>query len=156
MLAQRLVRRLCDNCCVDYQPSRQEASWIRHTLGSEVPEQYVLKQASGCHRCNNTGYRGRIGVFELLVLNDDMADALRRSNSSDFVRAARASKGYRPLVVSAMMEAFSGVTSLDEVYRVAEQLDESGEWSVHDESPDEREKADALASDDMHLMDWKE
>lgn len=156
VLAQRLVRRLCDNCCVDYQPSRQEASWIRHTLGSEVPEQYVLKQASGCHRCNNTGYRGRIGVFELLVLNDDMADALRRSNSSDFVRAARASKGYRPLVVSAMMEAFSGVTSLDEVYRVAEQLDESGEWSVHDESPDEREKADALASDDMHLMDWKE
>ncbi|HBN13402.1 MAG TPA: MSHA biogenesis protein MshE, partial [Pseudohongiella sp.] len=127
VMAQRLVRRLCDNCYIDYTPNSREQAWIRHTMGEQAPVSMSLKQASGCHRCNNTGYRGRVGVFELLVLNDDMADALRRSNSSDFVKAARRSKGYRPLVVSAMMEALTGVTSLEEVYRVAEQIDESGD-----------------------------
>lgn len=130
VLAQRLVRRLCDNCYVDHIPAAREVQWIRHVMESELPEPLQLKQASGCHRCNNTGYRGRIGVFELLVLNDEMADALRRSDSADFVKAARRSKGYRPLVVSAMMEALKGVTSLEEVYRVAEQVDESGDWIV--------------------------
>lgn len=128
VLAQRLVRRLCDNCCVDYTPDARETSWIKHVMAGEAPQQISLKQASGCHRCNNTGYRGRIGVFELLVLNDEMADALRRSDSSMFVKVARKSRGYKPLVISAMQEAFAGLTSLEEVYRVAEQIDESGEW----------------------------
>jgi MSHA biogenesis protein MshE len=136
ILAQRLVRRLCDNCCVDHHPDRRELSWIRHTMGARMPTALNLKAASGCHRCNNTGYRGRIGVFELLILNDDMADALRRSNSADFVNAARQSKGYRPLVTCAMEEAFKGVTTLEEVYRVAEQIDESGDFSYRDAPAD--------------------
>ncbi|TFH75810.1 GspE/PulE family protein [Gammaproteobacteria bacterium LSUCC0112] len=142
ILAQRLVRRLCDNCCIDHQPDRRELGWIRHAMGTRMPVHFQLKAASGCHRCNNTGYRGRIGVFELLVLNDDMADALRRSSSSDFVHAARQSKGYRPLVVGALEEAFKGVTTLDEVYRVAEQIDESGMFGM------EGEFAEIAGSDD--------
>jgi MSHA biogenesis protein MshE len=130
VLAQRLVRRLCDNCFLEHQPEPREMAWIKHVMGKAMPAVVTLKQASGCHRCNNTGYRGRLGVFELLVLNDQMADALRRSSSSDFVNAARRSKDYQPLVLSAMTEALSGVTSLDEVYRVAEQVDESGDWIV--------------------------
>lgn len=128
VLAQRLVRRLCDNCCTEHQIDRRETAWIRHVMGDMAPEHFTLHQASGCHRCNNTGYRGRIGVFELLVLNDEMADALRRANSSDFVRAARNSPDYIPLVVTALHEAFKGVTSLEEVYKVAEQLDDIEEW----------------------------
>jgi MSHA biogenesis protein MshE len=102
-------------------------------MGARMPGEIQLKAASGCHRCNNTGYLGRIGVFELLVLNDDMADALRRSSTADFVKAARQSRGYRPLVISALEEAFKGVTTLDEVYRVAEQIDESGEFSLRED-----------------------
>jgi MSHA biogenesis protein MshE len=132
VLAQRLVRRLCDNCCIDHIPDEREKAWISHMISRPVPADLILKQASGCHRCNNTGYRGRIGVFELLVLNDEMADALRRSSSSDFVKAARKSKDYSPLVVGAMSDAFTGITSLEEVYRVAEQIDETGHW-VKDE-----------------------
>lgn len=133
VLAQRLVRRLCDNCHEDHHLDQRETAWIRHVLGKGAPASFSMKQASGCHRCNNTGYRGRIGVFELLVLNDEMADALRRSSSADFVNAARRSSGYRPLVVSAMHEALAGVTSLEEVYRVAEQIDESGDWVFEEE-----------------------
>ncbi|OFE12898.1 MSHA biogenesis protein MshE [Pseudohongiella acticola] len=135
VLAQRLVRRLCDNCYVDYTPDNRERSWIAHVMGSGQTSDIALKAASGCHRCNNTGYRGRIGVFELLVLNDDMADALRRSDSSAFVKAARKSKGYRPLVVSALAEAMNGVTSLEEVYRVAEQIDEEGDFKLEESQP---------------------
>ncbi|MEX1199130.1 MAG: GspE/PulE family protein [Pseudohongiellaceae bacterium] len=157
VLAQRLVRRLCDNCFTDHEPSRQERAWMAHMLeqagspqsGRELAERIKLKTSTGCHRCNNTGYRGRIGVFELLIINDDMADALRREDSAAFVQAARRSKGYRPLVVSALAEASRGVTSLEEVFRVAEQIDESGDWIV-DEDEDADQAADAAV---QHAVD---
>jgi MSHA biogenesis protein MshE len=130
VVAQRLVRRLCDNCYTDYHPSPQESIWLAEQLGEAEAKAMKLKNPSGCHRCNNTGYRGRIGVFELLVLNDEMADALRRSNSADFVRAAKRSHGYVPLVMSALADAGKGITSLDEVLNVAEQVDEAGDFEV--------------------------
>ncbi|MES3007218.1 MAG: GspE/PulE family protein [Pseudomonadota bacterium] len=127
VVAQRLVRRLCDNCYTDYYPSPQETIWLTEQLGEAQAQAMKLKNPSGCHRCNNTGYRGRIGVFELLVINDEMADALRRANSADFVRAARRSSGYVPLVMSALADAGKGITSLDEVFKVVEQLEESSD-----------------------------
>lgn len=133
VVAQRLVRRLCDNCYIDYTPTAQEAGWLSGFIGEAKASTMKLKRPSGCHRCNNTGYRGRIGIFELLILNDEMSDALRRANSSDFVRAAKRSKGYVPLVMSALADAESGITSLDEVFRVAEQIDESGEFELKSE-----------------------
>jgi MSHA biogenesis protein MshE len=135
VLAQRLVRRLCDNCYVEHDPAPRDRAWISKMAKITLAPGQRLKQASGCHRCNNTGYRGRIGVFELLIINEEMADALRRSDSSGFVQAARASKGYRPLVVSALNEAIAGVTSLSEVFIVAEQIDEFGDWRYEIESP---------------------
>lgn len=130
VLAQRLMRRLCDTCCTEYTPDSRELTWIQHIIGDDLPRPLVLKQAAGCHRCNNTGYRGRIGVFELLVLDEHMSDALRRGDSSAFVSAARATRGYRPLVVSALTEALTGQTSLEEVYRVAAQLDDREDWNT--------------------------
>lgn len=128
VLAQRLVRRLCEYCCVEHDPSPRDRAWIEKVSSIALAPTQRLQQASGCHRCNNTGYRGRTGIFELLVINDEMADALRRTDSSAFVKAARASRGYQPLVKSAVLDAIAGVTSLDEVFIVAEQIDETGEW----------------------------
>lgn len=127
VVAQRLVRKLCDYCCVDDEPTATDMAWVASVLG-EDSEGIKLKRATGCHRCNNTGYRGRVGVFELLVMNDRLADALRRSDSADFVRLAKKTPGYRPLVVSALKDAAKGITSLEEVRRVAEQVDESPDY----------------------------
>lgn len=127
VVAQRLVRRLCDSCFVDHQLDAKDSAWVAATLGTE-PSNVVLKKAKGCHRCNNTGYRGRIGVFEMLILNSALADALRRADSSDFVNIARQTPGYVPLVVSALKFAQQGITSLEEVLRVAEQIDESEDF----------------------------
>lgn len=127
VVAQRLVRRLCDNCFEDYKPDDREQAWIKSILGGDG-EDILLKRAVGCHRCNNSGYRGRIGVFELLILSDALSDALRRSSSADFVRIAKETPGYQPLVVSALKFAAEGITSLEEVFRVAEQIDESSDF----------------------------
>jgi MSHA biogenesis protein MshE len=127
VVAQRLVRRLCDNCFEDHHPDVNDMAWIKEQLG-ERAEGVKIKKAAGCHRCNNTGYRGRIGVFEILILNEALADALRRSDSSDFVKIAKKTPGYKPLVVSALEFAVQGITSLDEVFRVAEQVDESSDF----------------------------
>ncbi len=127
VVAQRLVRRLCDNCFEDHQPGTKDVAWIKSLLGDKA-DHMQLKRATGCHRCNNTGYRGRIGVFEILVLNEVLADALRRSDSAEFVRIAKQTPGYQPLVVSALAFASQGITSLDEVFRVAEQIDESSDF----------------------------
>ncbi len=130
VVAQRLVRRLCDNCYIDYTPTAREVAWLGAHLGEEKARAMQLKRPSGCHRCNNTGYRGRIGIFELLILNDEMSDALRRADSSAFVRAAKNSHGYVPLVMSALADAEKGITSLEEVFRIAEQIDESGDFDL--------------------------
>lgn len=126
VVAQRLVRRLCDSCHIDHEPDTNEMAWVRNMLGEQA-EGIKLKRAEGCHRCNNTGYRGRIGVFEILILNDELADALRRSDSADFVRLAKELPGYQPLVLTALKYAAQNITSLEEVLRLAEQIDESGD-----------------------------
>lgn len=127
VVAQRLVRRLCDNCFEDHHPGEKDLAWITSLMG-EKTKQMNFKKPVGCHRCNNSGYRGRIGVFELLMLNEPLADALRRADSADFVRIAKQTPGYQPLVVSALDFAAQGITSLDEVFRVAEQIDESSDF----------------------------
>lgn len=128
VVAQRLVRRLCDNCAVTYEPELQEREWLKSKLDDNRVAKMRLMKAKGCHRCNNTGYRGRIGVFELLVINDKLSDALRLEDSSKFVSLAKQAKGYQPLLISALNYAVDGITSLNEVFRVAEQIDESEDF----------------------------
>lgn len=128
VVAQRLVRRLCDNCYEDHHPEAKDLAWIEGLLGKEATANMQLKKAVGCHRCNNTGYRGRVGVFELLMMNEPLADALRRNDSADFVKVAKKTPGYQPLVVTALKDAAKGITSLEEVLRVAEQIDESDDF----------------------------
>jgi len=128
VVAQRLVRRLCDNCAVADEPELQELEWLKSKLGEEKLAGMTLMKSKGCHRCNNTGYRGRIGVFELLIMNDKLSDALRQEDSSHFVKLAKQAKEYQPLLISALDYALKGITSLSEVFRVAEQIDESEDF----------------------------
>ncbi len=125
VLAQRLVRRVCDSCVEDYQPSEQEMNWI---LGiSDAPEKYrtaTYKLGKGCSHCNNTGYLGRIGIFELFELDSRMIDALRRNDPADFAKFTQEHSRHSSLTLSALDTAVAGVTSLKEVFRVAGEFDE--------------------------------
>lgn len=126
IIAQRLVRKICQHCSADYAPDVHELSWLKALLGNSA--QYsTFKKGQGCTQCNNTGYHGRIGVFEFLELDDELADALRRENTADFTKAAKLSANYKPFSQHAIEYAVNGVTTLEEVLRVSNVVEDLNE-----------------------------
>ena len=121
VLAQRLVRRVCEHCACETAPDQGQATWLT-MLSGEAPGQHLYRKGRGCQSCNFTGYSGRIGVYELLELDQPMMDALRRNDAEGFARAAREHEHYRPLALTALDYAREGITSVDEVLRLAEDL----------------------------------
>ena len=118
IVAQRLVRRICDSCVTDHTLTESEEK-LFHQLMPNYKGETNFKKGRGCAHCYNTGYRGRIGVFELLELNGEMANALRDNSVRKFNDAAHNNPHYRPLSLSALEYAIQGVTTLDEVLRVS-------------------------------------
>ena len=84
----------------------------------------------GCPHCNNTGHRGRIGVFEMLDVNRYMAEALRDNDVNAFTRSAEENPGFRPISQSALEYAAEGITSLSEVMRVSALIEDE---AIHGE-----------------------
>ncbi|KLV06410.1 type II/IV secretion system protein [Photobacterium ganghwense] len=124
VLAQRLVRRVCQDCAESVMPDAAKQQWLmaRFPQHAGVP----FRQGRGCQSCNFTGYKGRVGVFELLEMNTDMMDALRAGDAVLFAQIARQTPGYQPLIESAMALAQDGVTSLEEVLMLGEGDDHDG------------------------------
>ncbi|WP_421287047.1 MSHA fimbrial ATPase MshE [Aeromonas veronii] len=121
VVAQRLVRRVCEHCVEEKAPDEGQATWLT-VLSGEAPGQHTYNKGRGCQSCNFTGYSGRIGVYELLELDQPMMDALRRNDAEGFAKAARQHEHYRPLALTALDYARQGITSVDEVLRLAEDL----------------------------------
>ncbi|MFV3350820.1 MSHA fimbrial ATPase MshE [Aeromonas veronii] len=121
VVAQRLVRRVCEHCVEEKAPDEGQVTWLT-VLSGEVPGQHTYHKGRGCQSCNFTGYSGRIGVYELLELDQPMMDALRRNDAEGFAKAARQHEHYRPLALTALDYARQGITSVDEVLRLAEDL----------------------------------
>lgn len=119
ILAQRLVRKVCDNCREPYEPDTQERVWLDSFDLDPLDLEAGFIHGKGCYQCGNTGYKGRVGVYEMLEMNEVMLDALRRRDVSGFTHAARQSQSYRPLGACSMDYALRGITSLAEVSRVA-------------------------------------
>lgn len=118
--AQRLVRRVCDKCSDDYLPSNEELFWLSHIDNNA--SQLNFKYGKGCQSCNHTGYRGRVGVFELLEMTDAMMDALKASDTVAFTHAAARSPGYAPLSQVALTYAKMGMTTVEEVLKLVEMV----------------------------------
>jgi MSHA biogenesis protein MshE len=121
VLAQRLVRRVCENCMEDHSPEPRQLAWLELLYKASLQGR-SFKRGTGCHQCHNTGYAGRIGVYELLEMDEAMIAALRRSDPQGFAEAAQISAGYRPLAACALDYALAGVTSVDEVLKVCATL----------------------------------
>lgn len=125
IVAQRLVRRVCDRCGQPHQPNVNEQQMLATLAGDITMANF--KSGPGCPHCTNTGYSGRIGVFELVEVNRMMADALRRGDVEDFRKGALSNPMYKPLSQSAMEYAIDGRTSLYEVMRISAQVDDETE-----------------------------
>jgi len=122
IIAQRLVRRVCDSCSEEYQADAQELLWLTNLAG-EAADTTRFVQGRGCQSCQYTGYKGRIGVFELLEMNEGMMSALKRDDSEAFTQLSKANPTFKPLAHAAFDYAVDGVTTVEEVLRLVETVD---------------------------------
>lgn len=125
VLAQRLVKKICSHCRQPYQPDEQDKTWLEQLEpgSSALPYQH----GRGCHHCHNTGYQGRLGIYELLEMTAPLVAALRHDDSHQFAEQAALQPGFRPLVLNALDLARAGVTTLDEVFRISAMVAAEGE-----------------------------
>ncbi|MFN6401486.1 MAG: GspE/PulE family protein [Planctomycetota bacterium] len=115
ILAQRLVRRICTKCREEVEPPLE----VLYELGmeqSDIKDQKFYR-GKGCDNCNNTGYKGRIGLFELMVMNDDLREMILRNVTTDELRAKAVEYGMITLRDYGKQFVFQGHTTAEEVVR---------------------------------------
>ncbi len=115
VLGQRLVRKICVECRTEFEPSDDLLMELQ--LPIEQARKYSFYYGKGCQRCNNAGYRGRTGLYELLEVNDDIRDMVSSNASIDEMRNLARSHGMTTLREAGLKLIFDGVTTIDEVVR---------------------------------------
>ena len=119
VLAQRLARRLCSHCCEMYTPTPDEL--LRANLAPDVAassDGMVFYRKRGCPRCNHTGYRGRVGIFQLLVMSEEVAELAVAKASREEIERAAFRAGARPLWDDGITKVAAGLTTVEELARV--------------------------------------
>ncbi len=112
--AQRLSRKICSNCKEEYTPDPT----VVKNLGIKLEKDSVFYHGRGCSHCNNTGYRGRIGTIEVLVIDDKIREMIIKRVSSDEVREYAVTQGMETLRDNGLRQAAIGLTTLEEVLRI--------------------------------------
>jgi type IV pilus assembly protein PilB len=119
VLAQRLARKLCSHCCEMYTPSVEEmiAARVSPDVAASV-DGMVFYRKRGCPRCNQTGYRGRVGIYQLLEMTEDLASLASSKASREEIERAAMDTGMRTLWDDGLAKVASGLTSIEELARV--------------------------------------
>jgi len=125
VLAQRLVRTLCPDCKEKYHPTQKEFDALAHAyegnfdaLGFKYNDDFVLYRANGCPKCGNTGYRGRTGIHELLVVSDEMKDLIQTRARMEELRPQAIKDGMSTLMQDGIRKVCLGLTDLIQVRKV--------------------------------------
>ncbi|MGC6443270.1 MAG: GspE/PulE family protein [Rubripirellula sp.] len=122
VLAQRLVRTICPRCKVRYKPSE---SVIRDSqLPPEMLKQAEFCRGKGCPYCGRSGYRGRIGIYELMIINNKMRELMFRGADTKELRIEAIKNGMSTLYADGMLKVIRGITTFEEVHRVAKQTEQ--------------------------------
>jgi MSHA biogenesis protein MshE len=116
VLSQRLLRRICESCAVPHLIEPEEEDWVMRYF-SQVPTSATLRHGQGCTKCHGQGFRGRIGVYELLEMSRPLAIALHGNNPTEFEAVAREQIGVNSLAHQGLRLAFEGKTTIAEVIR---------------------------------------
>jgi type II secretory ATPase GspE/PulE/Tfp pilus assembly ATPase PilB-like protein len=124
VLAQRLVKTLCEECREPYQPSEREFEALAHTYGEGFEalglcrSDVTLYRPRSCHRCGGSGYRGRSGIHELLAVSDPIRDLIQSRARVDDIRAKAVTDGMTTLMQDGIRKVFLGQMDLAQVRRV--------------------------------------
>ena len=120
-VSQRLVRRICPQCRVEREFTEEEKEIITK-IGEKYGVKYDLEgkktyRAVGCKHCNNIGYYDRIGVFEILILNEEIRELIAADSSTLKIKEEALKTGYKPLVIDGINKVLQGITTLEELNR---------------------------------------
>ncbi len=114
VIAQRLVRRLCDNCKQETEASIEE----KHLMGLDEQRPFKMYKPCGCEKCGQTGYAGRIGVYEILTVTPRIKGLIHSNASADEIRDAAVEEGMDTLRVNSLKLVARGITSFQEAMRI--------------------------------------
>jgi MSHA biogenesis protein MshE len=123
VLAQRLMRVICENCAEPHTPAPHEREWLRYELGDKLDAQ-PYRHGRGCAHCADTGYQGRQAVYELLEMTTTLVEALNHEDPNEFVRLGREQMAGATLRRDAVRLVLEGRTTVEEAMRISTQLDE--------------------------------
>jgi len=116
IVAQRLMRRICKDCSAPFTPTEEDLKKIE--VSPELAEGGTFKKGAGCPKCNMTGYKGRVGIYEMLRNTKEMADQIFVSSDTNAIRAVAEAQGMRSLRTLAIEKWKLGLTTVEEVQRV--------------------------------------
>ncbi len=124
-IAQRLVRKLCTDCKKEHQPPKEILESIKKILdsipqksGLSIPKKLVFYQAQGCSKCHGLGYQGRIGIFELLAVSEEIKKLILKETAAFEIQNKAQEQGMTTLIQDALLRVVEGSTDLEEVKRV--------------------------------------
>ena len=120
ILAQRLVRRICPYCKAPYKPAAREMRELGLIEGDKKTEDTHFYLGQGCEKCYNTGYRGRIGIYELLVANEEIRDLVSENRPAGVIKRKALEMGLKTLRMDGARKVLAGETSIAEVLRVTQ------------------------------------
>jgi len=115
IVAQRLVRRICTSCKTQFEPNETQLMELRLTPDEVKGKKFYYGR--GCNNCNGTGYKGRIGIFEIMVFNDEIRDLVMNQASTSVLRAAGMKAGMRLLRDNGLQTIYDGITTIDEIVK---------------------------------------
>ena len=118
VVAQRLVKRICKDCNAPYTPT--EAELVALKMEAKDIEGCNIRKGKGCDRCRKTGYAGRLGIYELMVMDDAMRDIVTRNPDVNQLRKLCREKGLVTLRQDGFDKVMKGMTTVDEILRVTE------------------------------------
>ncbi len=121
VIAQRLARRVCRSCCEMYRPTaRQLKEFFAHQV-SEIDSKLLIPKAVGCTECRDRGYKGRIGIFEVLVMSEELRTMTLQHTSTNQLRHAAIRAGMRTLREDGWKKVVAGHTTVDEIIRLTQE-----------------------------------
>jgi len=123
VIAQRLLRKVCESCVEPYELDPHEREWLRFELGDKV-DQFQYMHGPGCSHCNSTGYQGRFGVFEMLEMTAPLVVAANSQDPGEFSRLVREQMAGRTLQSHAVGHVINGRTTVAEAMRISAQLED--------------------------------
>lgn len=124
VVGQRIVRKICSSCKIEYVPPQQILEEMKSVLGNLYPigpKEIKLYKGQGCELCGGSGYIGRIGIFETLPITDKIASLILQNSDSGTIEKEAVVQGMITMKQDGYLKVLQGITSVEEVLRVAQE-----------------------------------